>query len=113
MAPGVQFKTAQAKFPKLGYSSYYGGPFSGTSMAAPVVSGAAALLKSLYPNWNNIQIMKALLSTADSIDSVNPSYIGKLGSGRINILAASEYNQDDIAVKPTGFSADNVFRYKW
>jgi len=58
----------------------------GTSMAAPVVSGAAALLKSQFPSYNNYQIAALIQATADDLNVLNPSYIDKLGSGRLNVF---------------------------
>jgi minor extracellular serine protease Vpr len=47
---------------------FTGGPpfavFDGTSMAAPHVTGAAALLVQLHPGWSAEQIKSALMSTA-------------------------------------------------
>ncbi len=60
----------------------------GTSMACPMVSGLLGLMKSLNPNMPNNDLLNCLYSTADNIDGVNPSYIGELGAGRINALAA-------------------------
>lgn len=37
---------------------------SGTSMAAPHVAAAAALVKARYPNWTNTQVRNQLLTTA-------------------------------------------------
>jgi hypothetical protein len=39
--------------------------YSGTSFSAPVISGAAALLASAFPNLTGAQIVQLLLSTAD------------------------------------------------
>ncbi len=61
---------------------------SGTSMASPVVAGAAALVKSLHPNWTPDQVEQQLEDGADSIDAQNPNYAGKLGAGRVNAYNA-------------------------
>ncbi|MCC6252765.1 MAG: S8 family peptidase [Bacteroidia bacterium] len=62
----------------------------GTSTAAPVVSGAAAVLKSYFPNYNSVQIGELLKATADPVDTIafNQPWAGKLGAGRINIYRA-------------------------
>ena len=62
----------------------------GTSTAAPVVSGAAAIVKSHFPNYSGIQIGEQLRATADNIDTVafNAPWAGKLGAGRINLYRA-------------------------
>ncbi|MEI7844497.1 MAG: S8 family serine peptidase, partial [Chloroflexota bacterium] len=57
---------------------------SGTSIAAPFVSGLVGLLRSLHPDWNQATIRSQIVHTTDSIDSLNPTYAGQLGSGRIN-----------------------------
>ncbi len=61
---------------------------SGTSMAAPLVASAAALVKAKYPNYNGQQIGEVLRTTADPIDLLNVSFSGKLGKGRLNVLNA-------------------------
>ena len=62
------------------------GTNGGTSMAAPVVSGGAALLKAQFPTYNNLQIAALLQATADDLNPNNSSYIDKIGSGRINLF---------------------------
>lgn len=64
------------------------GTNGGTSMAAPVISGGAALLKAQFPTYTNHQIAALIQATADDLNVLNPSYIDKLGSGRINLFAA-------------------------
>lgn len=66
----------------------YTNGFGGTSSAAPVVSGAAALIFSLNPSYTPNQVRLILTQTADFIDNLNPGYEGKLGAGRLNLLRA-------------------------
>jgi len=73
------------------YSTVYGNSYgykSGTSMAAPLVSSAAALLKAKYPSYIGVQIGELLRATADDIDAKNPNYVGLLGKGRLNVYRA-------------------------
>ncbi len=44
--------------------------FDGTSMATPMISGLAALLKEARPGWNHQQIKSAFMNTADIM--INP-----------------------------------------
>ncbi len=62
--------------------------FQGTSMASPLAAGLVGLVKSYKPDWSAIQIMRQVIGTTDPIEQYNPSYIGKLGNGRINALRA-------------------------
>jgi subtilisin family serine protease len=61
---------------------------SGTSMSAPVVAGAAGIVKNHFPAYNGLQVGERLKVTADNIYAANPSYINKLGTGRINLFRA-------------------------
>lgn len=73
------------------YSTTVGNTYgnkSGTSMASPMVAGLAGLMKSLNPTMPNADLINCLLSTAVNINAQNPSYIGQLGSGRIDAAAA-------------------------
>jgi serine protease len=62
----------------------------GTSMAAPVVAGAAALLSSAFPQLNSRQIAEKLKLTADPIDTLssNQNWENRMGSGRLNMFRA-------------------------
>ncbi len=60
---------------------------NGTSMASPVVAGAAALLRSHYPGISALQTAALLRMTADPIDHLegNADYTSQLGYGRLNM----------------------------
>ncbi len=93
VAPGVNIFSA-------GYGSGTGvarhagfGAVSGTSMAAPHVSGSAAVLKQLHPGWTPAQIKSALMSTAETnVADYDGSEVGVLdrGAGRIDLGKAGD-----------------------
>ncbi|HQY87954.1 MAG TPA: S8 family serine peptidase, partial [Tepidisphaeraceae bacterium] len=56
----------------------------GTSMASPNTAAAAALIWAAHPSWTREQVVAQLIGTVDNIDALNPSYIGQLGTGRVN-----------------------------
>lgn len=58
---------------------------TGTSAAAPLVSGTAALIWSVKPDWTARQVRNRIFATADPIEpGVMVGQIGKLGRGRLN-----------------------------
>ena len=61
---------------------------SGTSMSAPMLASAAALVKARFPEYTMLQVGEQLRITSDNIDDNNPSYAGLLGKGRLNVLRA-------------------------
>lgn len=68
-------------------STYYNNTYeylSGTSMSSPITAGTVALIRSKYPTWTVQQVLNRLLIGVDSIYDVNPTYVGLLGTGRIN-----------------------------
>ena len=71
---------------------YYNG--SGTSYAAPIVSGTVGLMVAANPCIGNADIEAILKSSASFIDDINPSYIGLIGSGRLNAAAAVKMAKD-------------------
>ncbi len=64
------------------------GTKSGTSMATPVVSSAAALVKAYFPALSMQQVGELLRVTSDNIDQRNPTFTGQLGKGRLNVYRA-------------------------
>ncbi|KAK8945304.1 Subtilisin-like protease [Platanthera guangdongensis] len=75
---------------------------SGTSMAAPHVSGIAALLKKVHPDWTPAMIKSALMTTAymedrdknritdDASNSGAPANAFAIGAGHVNPSAAED-----------------------
>ena len=79
-APGVDVpSTAWAGAGRGLYASQ-----SGTSIAAPHVSGAAAILWALRPDLAAADIVTALRSSADKVTSTDPGY----GAGILNVAHA-------------------------
>jgi subtilisin family serine protease len=79
------------------------GTLSGTSMAAPHVSGAAALLKERHPTWTVAQIKSALEQTGDPVKSPSGSEVTSTreGGGLIDLTRA---DTPLIFAAPTGLS---------
>ena len=81
-------------------STYQNGSYvylSGTSMAAPHVAGAAALLEAENPTLGTTQLKEALLSTVDQL----PALAGKsVSGGRLNVAAALQAAKPVINQSP-------------
>jgi subtilisin family serine protease len=75
----------------------------GTSMAAPHVTAAAALICSARPKTTVAEVVRLLRDNATPVEKLNPVYSGKLGGGLLNIAAAlSKAETAAYAAKPTG-----------
>lgn len=81
-APG---ENIYSTFPVDGYAWW-----SGTSMATPFVAGQAALLRGANSQLTLDEVGLLIGGTTDSLDGRNPAYRGKLGEGRIDLLASLE-----------------------
>lgn len=62
------------------------GPLSGTSMATPIVSGVAALIKANQPSLSNKEIEKRLFSSSDDLGKAGRDDV--YGHGRVNAKKA-------------------------
>lgn len=89
---------------------------SGTSMAAPHIAGAAALLRQLHPTWSVEEIKALLLNTAahdvaTALDSAAPKAgLSRAGAGRVDLaLAAAQnviaYNADESGTVSVSFGS--------
>jgi subtilisin family serine protease len=100
-APGVDIYAAWADempFSMFGMPADYSA-ISGTSMAAPHVAGAMALLSQAHPEWSPAQIQSALMTTAtmEGVTRSRDGYpfdpvaagTGDAGSGVINVSRAN------------------------
>jgi thermitase len=79
------------------YSTYpngfaYG---SGTSFAAPLVAGEAALLRSAQPMLTSTNVCDAIARGSVDINDLNPAYEEMLGAGRIDALGALTVGASD------------------
>ncbi len=90
-APGVDFWSTVAYNPGMAdFEEYYSGGWSGSSVAAPLVSGTVALIKSINRNLGVTEVRNLLTVNSDNIDVNNPDYEGKLGKGRLNMVRVVE-----------------------
>ncbi len=83
-APGVDINAAWSQ-----QAASYDGPYksiSGTSMATPHVSGAAAILMQQHPQWTWQQVKDQLTSSAKALAEGYSPY--DVGTGRLDVVAA-------------------------
>lgn len=81
---------------------------SGTSMAAPHVSGVAGLVFALHPDWTNDQVRTHLQRTADDLGA--PGRDPNFGYGLVNAAKAAE--RESLALNLTSpITYTNMSRY--
>jgi subtilisin family serine protease len=78
--PGVAVRSAYV------HGSY--ALWSGTSMAAPFLSGTAALLLSIHPDWDRSMVMSRIASGSRPLLTLNPLIGEELGAGALDAGAA-------------------------
>ena len=88
-APGVGITSTIVGPQGSGYASW-----SGTSMSAPFVAGAAALVRQAEPTAAPAQIASRLTAAAADIDALNPTHAGQLG-GLLDAAAALDVTRPE------------------
>lgn len=107
MAPGVNAWTTFMTYP-----SYYGAMYdgyvaaSGTSFAAPFVTGAVGLLASARPELVDTDFQRVLRESADDIG--DPGVDAQTGWGRLNIARALHAVRPEIAIWHDEAVADSL-----
>jgi serine protease len=98
------------------YSTYFNDTYTysnGTSMASPIAAGCAAIIKSMNPTFNALQIGEQLRVTCDDIYSSGGNFLfqDKLGTGRVNLFRALTENGPSVRYTDLIFSDgnDNTF----
>lgn len=84
-APGVDITAARSQQMTDGAEGLYR-TISGTSMATPHVSGAAAILAQQHPDWTGAQLKEHLMSSAKGLADYYSPY--EVGTGRLDVAAA-------------------------
>jgi subtilisin family serine protease len=77
------------------------GTDSGTSMAAPLVTGAIALVEAAHPSWTMSQVIDAVLDTV----TPDPQITGKVTTGGVLNVGAAVANTDGpyvVSAAPDG-----------
>ncbi len=88
-APGVDIpSTLVYGTARLDINMSFGGHWSGTSLAAPIVSGAVALLKSMRNDLTPEMIYKIITESATSLKDKDLLYGDQLGAGKLNLAKA-------------------------
>ncbi|MFH1253232.1 MAG: S8 family serine peptidase [Candidatus Uhrbacteria bacterium] len=99
-APGVSIFSALLQDNDYSdLTDYYIGGWDGTSMAAPMVSGAAALLRAAFPGITPEQVKLVLQLSVDP--ATEKEQAGQIGAGRLNLAKA-------LALAPSFASAAPV-----
>lgn len=96
-APGISFfGTVTQGANNNDPSRLYDGYWSGTSMAAPLVSATLALIIQANPELSRQEVVSILFASTDDVSKLNPNYPNQLGNGRLNVNRAVEMAKEKL-----------------
>ncbi len=94
------------------------GIFGGTSGAAPVIAGMAALLRQQHPGLSPLEVKARLMNSAEIITYQNPvtlpgelTPVSRTGAGEARILAASSLTSAAWVTAPPGAAASPALSF--
>ena len=97
-APGVAIWSTMSN--NIYHASDYA-MWQGTSMATPNAAAVAGLVLNYEPTLTDDEVEAIMLASCDNIDTLNPTFAGRLGAGRINAEAALQLVQSAEFPVPT------------
>lgn len=110
-APGKDIQSTLVHNPNdIELNQSFGGKYSGTSLAAPLVTGAVALIKSLRPDLGPKEIYYILTKSADNIEAKNFDYPRQLGAGKLNLERAMEIIEELYPAPPIASAEILVYK---
>ncbi len=104
VAPGVSIFGLSYQDAVNGYDDFYDNGWQGTSVAAPMVVGASALLLAKYPNLTPTGVRLALEAGVDAIPDTEPEK-AHLGAGRLNVAKALTAGESFVTPEEAGEDA--------
>ncbi|WP_157984918.1 S8 family serine peptidase [Lentzea terrae] len=105
-APGYAIAAARAQGTSMGYPINDRHTLaSGTSMATPHVTGAAAILAGQHPDWSAARLKAALTTTADPIGAV----VFEQGTGVVNLDRATK---TQLTAEPATLHGSGTITYR-
>jgi hypothetical protein len=111
-APGVQVSSTAIYNPAVSeLTAHYRGGLQGTSFAAPLVAGTAALIRSVYPDLSASAVIEAILSSTSKTPTQDEVlYKNLFGSGLLQVSAALKKASElaQLPLQPSYASAFSV-----
>ncbi len=95
-APGTDILSSIVDVTSTGKRNSRYAFFSGTSMAAPMVSGVAALLVAYHTDIDNSQVKKAIINSSQKLNSLTNKVVA---GGMLDAFAALSYDINQPVIK--------------